>query len=169
MKNKSIFILLAVIASVLAGVVIWYGSMSVAKRMDMVTMRARFDAGQKAKSSGRYRAAARAYQLAIMEYQKGQTKPGYYINIASDFLTAGNCFQQQGQLRAALAAYEQGLRNDPYSISLLTSAGLCSLHLGELELADTFLTQSRKIYPNAKRVNRALRKLKLQSPGKQGQ
>jgi tetratricopeptide (TPR) repeat protein len=169
MKNKSLFIGLAVISFVLAGVVIWYGSMSVAKRMDMVTMRARFEAAQKAESSGRRQAAATAYQLALMEYQKGLAKPGYYLDIAGDFLTAGNCFQKLGQLRAALAAYEKGLQKDPHSISLLTSAGLCSLQLGELELAGTFLAHSRKIYPHDKRVNRALKKLKLQSPGKRGQ
>ncbi|MCD6292192.1 MAG: hypothetical protein J7M09_01885 [Deltaproteobacteria bacterium] len=169
MKNKSIFIGLALISLVLVGVVIWYGSMSVAKRIDMVAMRARYETGQKAKSSGRYRAAARAYQQAIVEYRGALTKPGYYLYIAGDFLIAGNCFQLQGQRRAALAAYERGLRNNPHSIGLLTSAGLCSLHLGELELASTFLTHSQKLYPYDKRVSRALCKLKLQTSGKQGQ
>ena len=169
MKNKTVFLTLSVIGFVLAGVVLWYGSMSVAKRTDMVTMRARFDAAQKAKSSGHRKAAAVDYKLAMMEYQKGVTKPGYYIDIAGDFLTAGNCFWKQGKRRAALVAYEQGLRNDPHSISLLTSAGLCSLQLGEFESAGRFLAHSQKIYASDKRVNKALRKLKRHSSRNKGQ
>jgi len=168
MKNKTVFLFLAIISFILTGVVFWYGSMSVAKRIDMVTMRARFDAAQNATSSGRRQAAAVASRLALVEYQKGSEKPGYYIDIAGDFLTAGNCLWQQGKRRAALAAYEQGLRNDPHSISLLTSAGLCSLQLGEFDLAGNYLTHSQKIYPGDERVNRALSRLKARLQGNKG-
>jgi tetratricopeptide (TPR) repeat protein len=132
-------------------------------------MRARFDAAQKAKSSGRRQVAEAAYRLALIEYQKGVNKPGYYVDIAGDFLTAGNCLWQQGMRRAAIAAYEKGLQNDPHSISLLTSAGLCSQQLGEFVLAGSYLVHSQNIYPDDRRVNQALQKLNMKSSGKKRQ
>ncbi len=155
---------LALVSFVLTGLAFWYGSMSVAKRIEMVTMRAYFDRAQKDKSSGRYRIAAAARRKALIEYHKAANKPGYYIGIAGDFLTAGNCLWQHGERRAAIAAYEKGLQNDPHSISLLTSAGLCSMQLGEFALAGDFLAHSQKIFPNDQRVNQALHKLNLKIP-----
>ena len=140
--------------------VAWYGSMSVGKQAAMVTMQARFKGAEKALSAGRRQEAAATYRALTVDYQKGVDKPGYYIGMGGDFLTAGNSFWQQGKFRSALGAYRRGLKHDPNSITLLTSAGFCALRLGDSGLATGFLSQSRKIYPANRKVNKALRKLK---------
>ena len=140
--------------------VAWYGSMSVAKQTAMITMRARFKAAEDALASGRRQEAAASYRAATVDYQKGIAKFGYYIGMDGDFLTAGNGFWKLGQFRAAQAVYRRGLKHDPYSPGLLTNAGFCALRLGDLELAADFLKQSQKIYPEDRRVGKALLKLK---------
>ncbi len=162
MKNKIFFLCPALFFFSLSIGVAWYGSMSVGKQAAMVTMRARFKGAEKALSAGRRQEAAAAYRVATVDYQKGIAKPGYYIGMADDFLTAGNGFWQQGQFRSALGAYRRGLKHEPYSITLLTSAGFCALRLGDAGLATDFLSQSRKIYPANPKVRKALRKLESQ-------
>lgn len=169
MINKNFFLGAALFFFCMSVGVAWYGGMSVTKQAAMVTMRARFKAAEEALSADRRQAAALAYRAATVDYQKGIAKSGYYIGIGDDLLTAGNGFWQQGQFRAALAAYRRGLKEDPYSINLLTSAGFCALRLGESGLAADFLKQSQKIYPVDKRVNKALRKLQSRGQKKDSQ
>ncbi|MBN2808038.1 MAG: hypothetical protein JXR80_00935 [Deltaproteobacteria bacterium] len=162
MLNKNFFLCSALFFFSLSVGVICYGSMSVAKRAAMVTMQARFKFAEGAFSSGRRHEATTTYRAATIEYQKWITKPGYYIGMGDDFLTAGNGFWQQGQFRAALAAYLLGLEHDPNSLNLLTSAGFCALRLGELELARDFFERSHKLYAEDERVKKALHNLKKQ-------
>ena len=160
MKNKNIFLGLALFFFSLSIGIGWYGSMSVGKLAAMVTMRARFEGAEKISKAGRRKAAAATYRAVTLDFQKEMVKSGYYIGMGGDFLTAGNCFWEQGKFRSALGAYRQGFKHDPNSINLLTSAGFCALRLGDSGLATSYLSQSQKIYPNNRKVNKALRKLK---------
>ncbi|MEA1922987.1 MAG: hypothetical protein U9N63_10045 [Pseudomonadota bacterium] len=160
MKNKIFFLGSALLFFSLSLGVAWYGSMSVGKQAAMVTMRACFEGAEKSLKAGRRQEAAAAYRAVSVDYQKAIVKPGYYIGMAGDFLTAGNCFWQQGRFRSALGSYRRGLKHDPNSMNLLTSAGFCALRLGDSGLATGFLQQSQKLYPANRKVNKALRKLK---------
>ncbi|MCD6533827.1 MAG: tetratricopeptide repeat protein [Deltaproteobacteria bacterium] len=160
MRNKNFFLCLSLLFLFLSIGVAWYGNMSVGKQAAMITMRSRFEGAEKVLKAGRRKEAAAAYRVVSVDYKKEIVKPGYYIGLGGDFLTAGNCFWQQGQFRSALGAYRQGLKQDPNSITLLTSAGFCALRLGDTALAAGFLQQSKKFYPGNRKVNKALRKLK---------
>lgn len=140
--------------------VCWYGSTSLLRRADMLRMESRFGAAGKALQSGRKAAAGQLYRAATADYQQALSRGGYYPQMGREYLTAGNCYWQQRQLRAAMQCYELGLECDPFSIELLTSLGNCAFRLGERQTALAALEKSRQIYPLKKSARRTLRQLK---------
>ena len=140
--------------------IFWYGSLSVLHRSDMLRMESKFQTADKALRSGQRVVADRFYRAATADYQRGLSKAVYYPRMGGEYLTAGNCYWQLRQLRAAIQCYELGLECDPFSITLLTSLGSCAFRLGERQIALAALEKSRQIYPLKKSARRILRQLK---------
>ncbi len=143
----------------------WFGVSSVARRLDMTHMESNFRAAEEARHGGRKKFAAQAYRAAVVKYRRGLSRGGYYPVKSGESLTAGNCYWQRRQPRAALQCYEEGLRCEPFSISLLSSLGSCAYHLGESEKALVALEKSSSIYPLKKEMRLLLRKLRTAKPG----
>ena len=125
----------------------WFGISSVAKRLQVAHMEARFGAAEKALRHGRRRKAGRNYRGAVQAWQKGERYCGYYPWLYRAYLIAGNSYQQTGKLRAAMKCYEEGLSGDPFSIQFLTTLGSCAHRLGDNKKAFAVLKKSRSIYP----------------------
>ncbi|HDS16244.1 MAG TPA: tetratricopeptide repeat protein [Proteobacteria bacterium] len=145
--------------------VAWFGWHSLARSLAMTRLKADFAAAEQALGSRQPRLAARACAAGIMAYQRGLEHRVYYPEISSEYLTAGNCYRQLNQPRAALQCYEEGLRYDPWSISLLTSLGSCRFALGEPRQALAALEKSQAIYPVKKELQPLLRRLRAAFQG----
>ena len=143
-----------------------FGVGSVMRRLEMAHMESNFQAAEAALRSGRKKIAAQAYRVATVAYQRGLLRGGYYPVRSGEYLTAGNCYWQRRQPRAALQCYELGLRSEPWSIALLTSLGSCAFSLGEQQKALTVLEKSQALFPLKKEVRPVLRKLRA---GKRGE
>lgn len=139
---------------------VWYGSMSIAKLAGMTEMRARYDGGQRALKDGRQQVAGAGFQEAAAVFRKAYERPGYYIGMGGDLLTAGNCYWQLGRFRAARDYYQLALGHDPNNINLLTSLGNAAFRLGEYREAATVLERSRELYPFNRKVNETLELLR---------
>ena len=135
---------------------VWYGSMSIAKLAGMTEMRARYDGGQRALKGGRQKVAGAGFQEAAAVFRKAYERPGYYVGMGEDFLTAGNCYWQLGYFRTAYDYYRLALEHDPNNINLLTSLGNAAFRLGEYREAITFLECSQELYPFNRQVNKTL-------------
>lgn len=150
MKRKSILIIAVLFFLVFLGIG-WFGFNSVVLRLHVASMEAQFGAANSALSHGQRQAAVRGYRGALHAWQLGCRHYGYYPRISGAYLIAGNCFQQLHQPRAALKCYEAGLRDNPLSISILTTMGGCAFRLGEYDKAFNALQKSRSIYPLQKK------------------
>jgi len=146
MKRKSVLIAAVLFFLLFLGLS-WFGINTMARRMQIAHMEARFGAAEAALKQGRLQEAGRDYRGAVQAWQKGAQFKGYYPRICRAYLTAGNCYQQSGRLRAALKCYEEGLAGDPFSILFLTTMGSCAYRLGEHKKAFTALQKSSSIYP----------------------
>lgn len=143
----------------------WFGVNSVVRRLEMTHMESNFKAAEEAVRSGRKKIAVQAYRVATAFYQSGSLRRGYYPSRSGEYLTAGNCYWQLRQPRAALQCYEEGLRSEPCSIALLTSLGSCSFSLGEQQKALSALEKSQALYPLKKKVRPVLQKLRAGKVG----
>ncbi|MEA3332570.1 MAG: tetratricopeptide repeat protein [Pseudomonadota bacterium] len=141
------------------------GRNSVIRRLDMVSMESNFQMAETALRSGRNKLATQAYRAAIVAYQHGLSRGGYYPVTSGEYLTAGNCYQQIRQPRQALQCYEDGLLSDPWSITLLTSLGGCANRLGEHQRALAALEKSQSIYPLKNKLRPLLQKLRVEERG----
>ena len=144
----------------------WFGVNSVVRRLEMTHMESNFKAAEAALRSEEKKFAGQAYRAATLAYQRGLMRGGYYPARSGEYLTAGNCYWQLRQPRAALQCYEEGLRSEPYSIALLTSMGSCAFSLGEQPKALAALKKSRALYPLKKTMRPILRKLRAANKGK---
>ena len=135
---------------------VWYGSMSIAKLADMTEMQARYEGGQRALKDGRQKVVGAGFQEAAAVFQKAYERPGYYIGMGRDLLTAGNCYWQLGRFRTARDYYRLALEHDPNNIILLTSLGNAAFRLGEYREAATVLGRSQELYPFNRKVNKTL-------------
>ncbi len=158
MKRK-VALLFSVISFILFVGMGWLGVKSVARRLQVSHMEARFGAADSAVRHGQMQAAGRGYKGALQAWQQVLKYGGYYPILSGEYLIAGNCFQQQRQPRAALKCYEKGLTYDPVSISLLTTLGGCAFRLGEYDKAFSALQKSRSIFPLKKNVRPFWKKL----------
>ena len=159
MKRKLLLVVSGLFLLLFLGMA-WFGVGSVMRRLEMTRMNSNFQAAEEALRSGRKKIAARAYRKATVAYQRALLRGGYYPAISGEHLTAGNCYWQRRQPRAALQCYEQGLRSEPWSIALLTSLGNCAFRLGEQQKALAALEKSQALYPLKKEVRPLLRKLR---------
>lgn len=156
-KTFKVFVVAGTFFFLVTGLgIVWYGSMSIAKLAGMTEMRARYDGGQRALKDGRQKVAKAGFQEAAAVFQKAYDRPGYYIGMGEDFLTAGNCYWQLGRFRAAQDYYRLALEHDPNNIILLTSLGNVAFRLAEYHEAATFLGRSRELYPFNRKVNKTL-------------
>ena len=137
----------------------WFGVKSVARRLRVSHMEARFGSAETDLRHGRMQAAGRGYHGALQAWQQALKHGGYYPVLSGEYLIAGNCYQQQRQPRAALKCYEEGLTHDPESISLLTTMGGCAFRLGEYNKAFSALQKSRSIFPLPQNVRLLWKKL----------
>lgn len=163
--NRKLLVVFSTLFLLLFLGMVWWGSRSVARRLDMMRMESTFQAAEAALRSGRKKFAAQAYRAATAAYQRGLSRGGYYPYGSGEYLTAGNCYQQLRQPRLALQNYEEGLRCNPWSISLLTSLGGCAYRLGEYQTALTVLEKSQSIYPLKKQLRPLLQKLRADKRG----
>jgi tetratricopeptide (TPR) repeat protein len=162
MKRKSV-LMAAVLFLLLFLGLSWFGINTLAKRMQIAHMEARFGAAEAALRQGRLQEAGRDYRGAVQAWQKGAQFKGYYPRIYRAYLVAGNSYQQVGRLRAALKCYEAGLAGDPFSIQFLTSIGSCAYRLGEHKKAFTSLQKSSSIYPLKKSLVSVWEELKREN------
>ena len=139
---------------------VWYGTMSVVKRAGMTEMQARYAGAQRALKDGRQKIARAGFQEAVAVFRKVYERPGYYIEMGEDLLTAGNCYWQFGRFRTARDYYRLALEHDPDNVILLTSLGNAAFRLGEYLEAVTILERSQKLYPFNRKVNKTLRLLR---------
>ena len=146
MKRKSVLIVAALFFLLFLGLS-WFGFNNVVLRFHVAGMETQFGAANAALSHGQRQAAGRDYQGALQSWQLSRKYSGYYPRISGAYLIAGNCFQQLRQPRAALKCYEEGLLNNPVSISILTTLGGCAFRLGEYDKAFAALQKSRLVYP----------------------
>ncbi len=136
---------------------------------DMVTMRARVDAGRDEAQAGNQVNALQLNRRALKDFHSAQVRKGYYFDLGNDYFVAAGCYLRQRNLRAALKAYRQGLEFDPNSINLLTQYGNCAILAGEFKKAFLSLQRSNMIYPFDEKVKKSLmtlqKKLKSESNG----
>ena len=128
-------------------------------------MESNFKAAEESLRSDRKKIAVQAYRMATVFYQRALSRGGYYPTRSGEYLTAGNCFWQLRQPRAALQCYEEGLLCEPYSIALLTSMGSCAFSLGEQQKALRALEKSQALYPLKKKFRPVLQKLRAEKRG----
>ena len=124
-----------------------------------------FQAAETVLHSGQNKLALQAYRAAIVAFQRGLSRGGYYPVRSDEYLIAGNCYPQIQQPRLALRCYDEGLLNDPWSITLLTSMGGCANRLGEYQVALAALEKSQSIYPLKKKLHPLLQKLRVGKGG----
>ncbi len=159
MKSKLLVVVAGLFFLLFLGIA-QLGANSIACRLDAMHLDSNYKAAEAALRSGQNKLARRAYQAAIVAYQRGLSRGGYYPGKSDEYLVAGNCYQQIRQPRLALQCYKEGLNWDPWSISLLTSLGDCADCLGEHQIALAALEKSQSIYPLKKSQRKILKKLK---------
>jgi len=155
----------------LAGLASWYGWHSVQRQLLLFRMKNHYDIGQRELRRHHYRRAGAYFNLALKAWHEAEARPGF-LPVANGgfdgFLTAGNCYLMQRQLRLARRCYEQALKHDPYSVNVLTALGNCLYRLGEYDLALRYLARSHRICPLKKELRPILEKLRRWSAaGKQ--